>query len=152
MQGAQGIQGIQGPKGEKGDPGEPGVSSFKTLFGNQNIVGSGNIDLYVHNINMSTLYTTATKVQVDISFECYSSSNLNVDSLTDLFTLFNGRVVTAGGLCTPANGTKDFNVQLIAITNVANSYIQYYDGSSYGRAFLRDLDTSISITDDVKTI
>ena len=152
LQGQQGIQGIQGPKGEKGDPGEPGVTNFKTLFGNKSIVGSGNIDLYVHNISMLTLYVDQTKVQVDISFECYSSSNVEVKSLTDLFTLFSGRVIVAGGLCLPANGNKDFNVQLISITNAANSYIQYYNDGSYSRAFLRDLDTSINISDNIKTL
>lgn len=152
LQGEQGIQGIQGPKGEKGDPGEPGVTDFKTLFGNKSIVGSGNIDLYVHNISIITLYAYETKVQVDISFECYSSSNEKVENLNKLFTLFSGRVIVAGGLCLPANGNKDFNVQLISITDEANSYIQYYNDGSYSRAFLRDLDTNISISDNVKTL
>lgn len=60
-------------------------ASFKTLFGNKSIVGSGNIDLYQHVIKI-------TGGDVPYS-DCYayltivSSKNLNVDSLTDLKTL-----------------------------------------------------------------
>lgn len=53
----------------------------KTLFGNKSIYGSGNIDLYVHNM---------TFVLPDGN--CYarwiSSKNLVIDSLTDLKTVF----------------------------------------------------------------
>lgn len=60
-------------------------ASFKTLFGNKSIVGSGNIDLYQHVIKI-------TGGDVPYS-DCYayltivSSKNLNVDSLTNLKTL-----------------------------------------------------------------
>lgn len=151
LQGAQGIQGIQGPKGEKGDPGTPGVSSFKTLFGNQSIVGSGNIDLYVHSIAISSLYVEQNKVELDISFELFSSSNVEINSLTDLFTFLNGKTIVVGGLCSP-DGVKNYNAQLIAITNAENSYVQYFSGDSYGRAFLKNLDSSTSVYDTVKTL
>lgn len=151
LQGAQGIQGIQGPKGEKGDPGEPGVSNFKTLFGNQNIVGSGNIDLYVHNINMSTLYVETGKVEVDLIFTVYSSSNVQIDSLTDLFTYLSGKTFIVAGICSK-DGVKIYNAQYISITNAANSFIQYFSGDSYDRAFLNNLDSSIMITDSVTTL
>lgn len=56
-------------------------NNVKTLFGNKSIVGSGNIDLYVHNM---------TFVLPDGN--CYarwiSSKNLNIESLTDLKTVF----------------------------------------------------------------
>ena len=60
-------------------------NNVKTLFGNQSIVGSGNIDLFQHVIKI-------TGGDVPYS-DCYayltiiSSKNLNVDSLTDLKTL-----------------------------------------------------------------
>lgn len=154
LQGAQGIQGIQGPKGEKGDPGEPGVTDFKTLFGNQSIVGSGNIDLYVHNINMSTIYIETNKVQIDISFEAISSSNIKIESLTDLYTVLSGRILQAGGSCDPSASNKLYDVQYISITDAANSFVQYFinNDSNYGRAFLRNLDSSITISDDVKPL
>lgn len=61
------------------------AGGFKSLFGNQSIVGAGNIDLYQHVIKI-------TGGDVPYS-DCYayltiiSSKNLNVDSLTGLKTL-----------------------------------------------------------------
>lgn len=58
----------------------------KTLFGNKSIVGSGNIDLYNHDIKI-----TGTDASIDGTYEVHvfktSSNNLKVDSLTDLKTL-----------------------------------------------------------------
>ena len=54
----------------------------KTLFGNQSIVGAGNIDLYRHHILCSTP-NEGIKVLITV----ISSKNLKVDSLTDLKTL-----------------------------------------------------------------
>lgn len=74
----------------------------KTLFGNQSIVGSGNIDLYQHNI----IYTSTDKI-VKIRFIVISSKNLVVDSLTDLKTLL-GNTFTY-----PVNGANSTNNQSI---------------------------------------
>lgn len=53
------------------------TDNVKTLFGNQSIIGTGNIDLYRHDITiMSTLSITV-----------YSSSNLKIDSVQDLTTV-----------------------------------------------------------------
>lgn len=56
-------------------------NNVKTLFGNKSIIGTGNIDLYIHNM---------TFVLPDGN--CYarwiSSKNLVIDSLTDLKTVF----------------------------------------------------------------
>lgn len=57
--------------------------SFKTLFGNQSIVGTGNIDLYHHYI-----VVTITGVQYPLHIDFYSSNSLKCDSLTDLKTMF----------------------------------------------------------------
>ncbi|MCI7030795.1 collagen-like triple helix repeat-containing protein [Clostridium sp.] len=84
--GIQGIQGIQGEKGEKGDPGEPGVTDFKTLFGNQTITGSGNINLYRHIVECSGVNGD---VQTSFVFEYLSSYNTKIDSLTKLFSALN---------------------------------------------------------------
>jgi hypothetical protein len=54
----------------------------KTLFGNQSIVGAGNIDLYRHHILCSTP-NEGIKVLITV----ISGKNLKVDSLTDLKTL-----------------------------------------------------------------
>ena len=53
------------------------TDNVKTLFGNQSIIGTGNIDLYRHDITiMGTLSITV-----------YSSSNLKIDSVQDLTTV-----------------------------------------------------------------
>lgn len=54
----------------------------KTLFGNQSIVGPGNIDLYKHHI-----VCTSSDSPIKVLIEFISSKNLKVDSLTDLKTL-----------------------------------------------------------------
>lgn len=57
-------------------------NSFKTLFGNKNIVGTGNIDLFLHDIKFK-----ATNTETTIRLIVISSKNVIVDSLTDLKTL-----------------------------------------------------------------
>lgn len=52
-------------------------TSFKTLFGNQHIVGNGNIDIYEHDI-------VITGTNLKAFFTVYSSKNTKVDSLNDL--------------------------------------------------------------------
>lgn len=62
------------------------TNNVKTLFGNKSIVGSGNIDLYNHDITIK-----GTDAGIDGVYEVHvfktSSNNLKVDSLTDLKTL-----------------------------------------------------------------
>lgn len=107
--------------------------------------------LYIHSINMSTLYVETNKVEVDLNFEAISSSNTKINNLADLYSVLNGRSIVVGGLCNP-NGVKEYNAQYISITDATSSYVQYFDGTTYGRAFLRNVDSSISITDDVKIL
>lgn len=57
--------------------------NVKTLFGNQSIYGSGNIDLYKHNLHI--VGTTAGRT--DLYCQIISSNNLKIDSLTDLQTI-----------------------------------------------------------------
>ena len=56
----------------------------KTLFGNKSIFGTGNIDLYRHNICFTS--TDQDKI-VKIRFIVISNKNVVVDSLADLKTL-----------------------------------------------------------------
>lgn len=55
---------------------------LKTIFGNQSIVGNGNIDLYYHYVSV-----TITGVRYPLHIDFYSSVPLECDSLTDLKTL-----------------------------------------------------------------
>ena len=98
---------------------------FKTLFGNQNIVGQGNIDLFKHSIKgvlgNSTFY-----------LRIYSSNNLQANSLTDLKTLLGD---TFEESVTGSNG-------IMAITN---EKVLYGDGTDASIA-------GYTITDKVTTI
>ena len=79
--------------------GNNGTLTLKTLFGDKNLIGSGNIDLYEHFITLNdTIY-----------MQHLSSSNLVCDSLQDLTTMTKA-----------VNGTK---LQIDKSTYVA------YDGS-----------------------
>lgn len=69
--------------------------NVKTLFGNQSIYGSGNIDLYKHNLHIVGTTTGTT----DIYCQIISSNNLNIGSLTDLQTILaNNEMVCAFGI------------------------------------------------------
>lgn len=98
---------------------------FKTLFGNQNIVGTGNIDLFKHSIKgvlgNSTFY-----------LRIYSSKNLQANSLTDLKTILGD---TFEESVTGSNG-------IMAITN---EKVLYEDGTDASIA-------GYTITDKVITI
>lgn len=60
---------------------------LKTIFGNQSLVGMGNIDLYRHHINITGQNEKFNFKSGEIYIDFISSNNLNVDSLTDLKTL-----------------------------------------------------------------
>lgn len=75
--------------------------NVKTLFGNQqSIYGSGNIDLYRHIVWVSSVSGSSTIV--DCVLTVISSSNVAIDSLTDLFSVVKP-MVSSGGTY-PANG------------------------------------------------
>lgn len=67
----------------------------KTLFGNQSIIGTGNIDLYKHQVK---LVIDGLVNNVEYTGNAYidiiSSNNLTVDSLTDLKTLLGDTFIT----------------------------------------------------------
>jgi len=65
---------------------------MKQLFGKHTITGEGNIDLYVHNIQI--VYGTHEFSWIG-SFE--SSNGLKIDSIQDLLTVAAGRVINGSG-------------------------------------------------------
>lgn len=99
--------------------------SLKTIFGNQSLVGEGNINLYKHSIKgksgTSTFY-----------LRLYSSNNLKVNNLADLKTLLGA---TFEESATGSNG-------IIAITNEKVLFADGTDASIAG----------YTITDTVTTI
>lgn len=91
------------------------AGNVKTLFGNQSIIGTGNIDLYRHDIKL-----TSSTINCHIIY--YSSSNLQVDSLTDLYTLL-GATTADDVPYVQAFGTLDTSNQ---IRNIGPLGIQYF--------------------------
>ena len=130
-----------------GFPTKSGVYSYtlltnqnvKTLFGNQSIVGTGNIDLYRHNICFTS--TDQDKL-VKIRFMVPSSNNLKVNSLADLKTLL-GNTFTY-----PVNGGTGDNKSVYEITETgykagATPYVLYDTVTPYPAG---------TWTDEVKTV
>lgn len=92
---------------------------LKTIFGNQSLVGTGNINLYRHQLTL----TMAGGTQNETKLYCiiYSSNNLNINSLQNLVTVTkatNGYILI---------GTIDPN----ATTDANKSYIFVYNGSKW---------------------
>ena len=113
--------------------------SVKTLFGNQSIVGTGNIDLYWHNI---CFRSTDQDNLVKIRFIVPSSNNLKVNSLADLKTLL-GNTFTY-----PVNGSTSVNKSIYEITETGYKA----GGTPY---VLYDTVTPYPVgtwTDEVKTV
>lgn len=111
----------------------------KTLFGNQSIVGSGNIDLYQHNISFTS---TDQDNIVKFRFIVISSKNFIVTSLRDLKALL-GDTFTY-----PVNGGAVGNKSVYEITEMgykagATPYILYDTVTTYPAGTWTDTVTTI---------
>lgn len=100
-------------------------TNLKTIFGNQSLVGSGNIDLYKHNISfISTEVFPAQGVggvdapAMELYLTVYSSKNITVDSLTDLKTLLGNTFKEAVSGCTRTSYTARYPAFYITETAV----------------------------------
>ena len=100
----------------------------KTLFGKYSIWGSGNIDLYEHDMVL-------TKANGAAYITIYSSNNTKIDSLTDLKLVAGNTFVKP---CTGYIGSK----LVVAITETS---LLLSDGNS-------ELLTNTTFTDTVMTI
>lgn len=80
--------------------------NVKTLFGNQSIYGSGNIDLYRHSLYIHFEHKSGSDTrQIQMYVQLISSSNTNIDSLIDLFSMFsNIKDIPASGTVTGGLG------------------------------------------------
>ena len=112
--------------------------SFKTIFG-KSIVGSGKIDLYIHNICFTS--TDQDKI-VKIRFIVISSKNVNVNSLANLKTLL-GNTFTY-----PVNGGTGDNKSVYEITETgykagATPYVLYDTVTTYPAGTWTDNVTTI---------
>ena len=112
---------------------------IKTFFGNKSIFGTGNIDLYRHNICFTS--TDQDKI-VKIRFIVISSKNVVVDSLADLKTLL-GYTFTY-----PVNGGTGDNKTVYEITETgykagATPYVLYDTVTPYPAGTWTDTVTTI---------
>lgn len=95
------------------------TGSFKMIFGNQSVVGVGNIDLYQHVIHFHS------NDFEDILFTLISSKDVVVDSLTDLKTLLGNTFEY------PVSGTRSAEpIMCINQTGYA-TVSSYYKGDWY---------------------
>lgn len=112
----------------------------KTLFGNQSIVGSGNIDLYQHNIVFTS---TNQDILVKIRFIVISSKNIKVDSLTDLKTLLGNTFTYPVNGADSTNNRSIYEITETGFKSGATHYVLYDTVTPYPAG---------TWTDDVKTI
>lgn len=114
--------------------------NVKTLFGNQSIVGTGNIDLYRHNILFTS---TDLDNLVKIRFTVISSKNIIVDSLTALKTLLgNTFTYPVNG----ANSTKSQSIYEITETGFKSGetpYVLYDTVTPYSTGAWSDTVTTV---------
>lgn len=116
-------------------------TNFKTLFGNQSITGTGNIDLYRHNV---TIRQGTTGSENYIYTNLYSSKNTPIDSITDLKTMLD----LSAGETWPAYGTVSDGQPALYLRAVgANLNVAYMTGS----LTTQTLSTGV-VSDKVKTI
>ena len=122
--------------------------NVKTLFGNQqSIYGSGNIDLYRHNIQIKI--NKAGSQVAWISTILISSSNTPIDSISDFFNTFNelGYAYPCMGYAPDSNGVYQ------SVINVEPRSSGGISFAANGPSF-RWNDTSLNITveDTVTTV
>lgn len=119
-------------------------TTFKTLFGNQSIIGSGNIDLYNHDIEITGLIDS---FPISIEFNRVSSKNLVVDSINDLITLlgFEFRISVSGY---ESDATLINPIHMLSTTG-GGGYLRYHIAENdYAVADI----PNITITDTVTTV
>lgn len=127
------------------------ANNVKTLFGNQSIYGSGNIDLYRHNI----------VIDADGVWFCFvvwiSSVNTPIDSLSDLQTYIGQRYPISGEIrdLTVTENQKWCPCFVCNFDNVSGGSVNFINGAgesvSIGISSILALST-ITITDTVTTV
>ena len=125
---------------------------FKTLFGNKSLLGTGNIDLYTHYITLETPQSALQQYSGTMILRVISSSNLPVDSLTDLNTLLHNteKTIDCSWFFTITERGKTYNIfKLDWKGSVENSTFGYI-----GEGLAEDESTSVFTTasDVVETI
>ena len=127
--------------------------NFKTLFGSQSIVGTGNIDLYRHHVKLSKTSSTAS---VTNEYEYYtdiiSSQNFPIESLTDLKTyLGNEFVKDIYGFCTQTTIDSGIVNKVYYGISMTETVVLYQGMSNQGKLSQQSIG-EFTITDTVAAI
>lgn len=127
--------------------------NFKTLFGSQSIVGTGNIDLYKHHVKFTK--TSSTEVALS-EYEYYtdiiSSQNFPIQSLTDLKTyLGNEFVKDMYGWCTQTTTDSGIIKKVYYGLSMTETSLLYQSVSNQGKLSEEPI-VNFDITDTVTTI
>lgn len=117
-----------------------GTLQFKTLFGNQSIIGEGNIDLYKHHVKLTFTSSTFTG---DFYTDIISSQNFTIDSLTDLKTYL------GDSFTKDIYGTLEYNNTYRSGSFMTSTTVYYSDTDG---ALKSQLISNYTITDTVTTI
>ena len=120
------------------------ANGFKTIFGNISVVGSGNIDLYIHTLTFTFTPTAGDYDPLTVYAKIPSSNNLNIDSLTDLKTVL-GNTFNESLYGGKQIESSDYGVGLY-MTETA-LYWQLNGHNIYPNTW-----ANVTITDRVKTI
>lgn len=121
------------------------ANSVKTLFGNQSIIGTGNIDLYNHDIEITGLVDGSTPISIE--FNRVSSKNLVVDSINDLITLLGNEFrISASGYY--GDATSRSPVHMLSTTGGGGDLRYHVWSEDYAVADI----TNPTITDTVTTV
>lgn len=127
--------------------------NVKTLFGNQqSIYGSGNIDLYRHSLYIWLEHKSSSDTrQLQMYVQLISSSNTNIDSLTDLFSMFsNIKDIPVSGTVTGGLGQNGVCVSVTEFSSSGKITSMLVDGG--GPEYEISLTTLKSIRDTVTTV
>lgn len=127
--------------------------NVKTFFGEQSIIGQGNIDLYRHDLVIEHTKTSYDDYAYKIYITYYSSNSLKVDSVQDLTAVTkatNGTKFVASVIENNTTGDEDYDT-------ISQSYIGVgYNGSIWSIIDINgNLVTSIpinNVSDTVTTI
>lgn len=125
---------------------------LKQLFGKHSLIGEGNIDLYTHYITLETAQSALSQYSGTIILRVVSSSNLQVDSLTDLNTLLHNteKTIDCSGFFTKPAEEKTYNIFKIDWKGTVATSMFSYIGS--GLAEDESMSLFTTATDVVEAI
>lgn len=126
------------------------LPTFKTLFGDQSIEGTGNIDLYKHIVSITGEAESSTlgNITIDGYIIFYSSKSLECNSLTDLKTVLGDTFVEkAFGYATQLD-TND----IFTIDYVTETYVYFSGTTSRGQNGKATVPFTMTLVDAVTTI